>query len=324
MSTRVADIRDVVLTTLSVIASAALIPVLPFVGMPAAGLALAWLQYRVGRTAQIAVALVAAATATAAYYSVDHEVLVAVLVAPVLVAAGPLAVTLLRRVTALRAVAVLTAIVLAAMLAFEVAQAASDGLTLQGKLRRDAELSRRLVLELVRGRTAAEVQRFRVAAAEASRQTLRQWPSTIAFIAGLAALLDVVAVGWIARRAGARVASLPPLSRVDVSGHFIWPVIAGLAALAFATWSASPEGTVGTVGLNLLLLVRPVMFLQGAGAITALYERAGVGRFGRAVGFALLVGIEALAPVPTVSALGTADLFVNLRKLPRDGTLPPA
>jgi uncharacterized protein YybS (DUF2232 family) len=70
------------------------------------------------------------------------------------------------------------------------------------------------------------------------------------------------------------------------------------------------------------MIVRPLLFLQGAALFATLYRKAGAGRVNRAIGLALLLLTETF--VPSVSILGVVDLFANLRKLPRAGGGAPS
>jgi uncharacterized protein YybS (DUF2232 family) len=69
------------------------------------------------------------------------------------------------------------------------------------------------------------------------------------------------------------------------------------------------------------MMVRPILFLQGAAVFGALYRKAGAGRISRTIGIVLLVLTETF--VPSISILGAVDLFANLRKVPRAGASAP-
>jgi hypothetical protein len=63
--------------------------------------------------------------------------------------------------------------------------------------------------------------------------------------------------------------------------------------------------------------VRPLLFLQGVAVFASLYRRMGAGKIAKTVGLVLLTLTELLIPFPSVSVVGLADLFANLRRLPR-------
>jgi uncharacterized protein YybS (DUF2232 family) len=71
------------------------------------------------------------------------------------------------------------------------------------------------------------------------------------------------------------------------------------------------------VGENALRITQWVLFLQGIAVFAALYRKVGLGRLSRTFGFILLGVTEAF--VPLVSMTGLIDMWVNVRKLPRDG-----
>jgi uncharacterized protein YybS (DUF2232 family) len=157
-----------------------------------------------------------------------------------------------------------------------------------------------------------------VLADQVSQMWLMLWPVLYLYVAGLAAVLTVPVVSRLGRALGEPVSVLPPLTELDLSPHLVWPAIAGLALLAVAAASHQPTGWAQAAGLSLLFAVRPALFFQGLGDFAALYRKAGVGRVGRGFGFAFLAFSE--FAVPSVSIVGLADLFANLRKLPRGGS----
>ena len=153
---------------------------------------------------------------------------------------------------------------------------------------------------------------------QVSQMWLMLWPVLYLYVSGLAAVFSVPLVSRLGRALGEPVSAVPPLPELDLSIHAVWPTIAGLALLALAAYQRQPAGIAAAVGLNLLLLVRPVLFFQGIGNFAALYRKAGVGRVARGFGFAFLTLSE--FAIPSVSVVGLVDLFANLRKLPRQGT----
>jgi uncharacterized protein YybS (DUF2232 family) len=63
--------------------------------------------------------------------------------------------------------------------------------------------------------------------------------------------------------------------------------------------------------------MRWVLFAQGVAVFAGLYERVKVSKAGRAFGYATLAITEAFLPL--VSLTGLVDVWLNFRKLPRDG-----
>ena len=144
------------------------------------------------------------------------------------------------------------------------------------------------------------------------------WPALMVSMNGLAAILSVALVGRAGAMRGAAVRPLPPLAKLDLDPWLTVMPIAAIALLAASRLPVAQAGTAGTVGLNVLIVARWVFFLQGVAVFAGLYERAGFPRFTRAAGYALLGVTEAL--VPLVSLTGLADVWLNMRRLPRDGT----
>jgi hypothetical protein len=56
--------------------------------------------------------------------------------------------------------------------------------------------------------------------------------------------------------------------------------------------------------------------LQGIAVFAGVYQRVGLGRFSRSLGYMLLGVAEVLLPL--VSLTGLADVWVNFRRLPRE------
>ena len=78
--------------------------------------------------------------------------------------------------------------------------------------------------------------------------------------------------------------------------------------------------SVGVVGLNLVLCVRTLFFLQGISVAAGVLDRAGVGLGGRILALAALAALD--VPTFVLSFTGLLDFWVNIRRLPREGTAP--
>jgi hypothetical protein len=154
------------------------------------------------------------------------------------------------------------------------------------------------------------------------------WFTTYLLGAALGAMLSVYALAWTAKRAEVEVDGLPPLARLDLSFHLTWLVVVGLGLMAFARFQGSSADMIGVVGVNLMILARGALFIQGLAVFAGLYGKANFGRVGRTIGYVFLIITEVITPAPVpiglVSATGLVDLWVNIRKLPRQGTEPPA
>ena len=143
------------------------------------------------------------------------------------------------------------------------------------------------------------------------------WPSMMVALNGFASLASVAAIGAMARRAGVAVRQYPALPAVDLDPRAALLPITAIVLLAASRLQVGWAGTAETVGVNLLVVARWVFFLQGVAVFAGLYQRAGVSRPVRLLGFALLGVTEALLPL--VSLTGLADVWLNIRRLPRDG-----
>jgi uncharacterized protein YybS (DUF2232 family) len=318
VSTRPLNIRDAVVAGLACMAGAVLAADLPFVGLPLAGAALGWLAFRNGPV----VSSIAAVAATAITIPILGSAVPVVFIGPALLAAGPGSAWALSRWPATRVIAVLTVVLVAAALAFDATAAATQGSTFAAVRANEAKTLHELVIKSGAQSGQTDAATVGQLADQLSQAWLMLWPSMYLYVSGLAAVLAVPLVSRIGRAIGEPVSALPPLTEFDMSLHVVWPTIAGLALLAASAYLRQPNGWMQATGLNLLLLVRPLLFFQGLGDFAALYRKAGVGRFSRSFGFAFLALSE--FAVPSVSIVGLVDIFANLRKLPRGGTGAPA
>jgi len=139
------------------------------------------------------------------------------------------------------------------------------------------------------------------------------------FVTGLVTAIAVIyGVAWAAKRSG-RTVMVPPLARLDLSPHVLWPFVIGLFALAASYSPIAHAATWGTVGLNLVWCCGALFSLQGLGVSAGVLERTGVGPGVRILALAALAVIDAfLAGIP-LGFVGLVDFWVNFRRLPRDG-----
>jgi uncharacterized protein YybS (DUF2232 family) len=319
---RAVDIRDIVLVGLATVLAVVLTPSLTFVGVPIGALATGWLSYRYGPLFGAVAAVLATAAVTLAVASFAPEAISSALfTGPALLAAGPGAVWALRRWKTTSVIAALAAVLFVALVTVMTIQASALHTTITAQF---AQESQRSVNDFL---AAFSVQSDQAAAlrkdlaAQVDRYVML-WPSALFVTTAFVAAITVPAVSWLGRKAGEEVSVLPPLAELDLSFHLVWPAIVGLALLAADGFLKQSSSWMWVVGANLLIAVRPALFAQGLGSFAALYRRVGVGGFGRSVGF-LLLGISELA-VPSVSIVGLADMFFNLRKVPRGQSGAPA
>jgi len=318
MASRPVLAAELALVALTGVAGAVLAPQLPVVGLPLAASALGWLSYRFGYLPAALGALLVTGAATAIYGSLGA----AAIVGPAVLAAGPLTAWALTRWSGVRVASVLGIVLFALAMIPIAVEAYTAGVSVSGLI---GGVVKPIVDEAVESALVQQpgnVQQIKQVGETFVRYAEQLWPSSVLVWFGLPAAFVVPVVARAGAALGRAVNRPPVLPDLDLSIHLVWPVIAGLALLAAASFTGRPEGLLWAVGANLLLAVRPMLFLQGAADFAALYRKANVGRIGRAFGYALLAASEIV--VPSISVLGVVDLFANLRRLPRAGGPPPA
>lgn len=308
-----ADIRNAVAFTVATVAAAFVVPVVPFAGIPMAAFALGWLTYRFGIVPASALAVAAGVLPVVMVrQALGLSPLDAGFIVIALLASGPGAAWALRRYQAFNVVAVVSIVIGGA---FVVSPLGTE--VLEGSL----EMWRRLTEAIAASGSVADADAFRETASTLLRQMSATYPATSVYNMGLGVLLAVPLISRAAKSLGVQASRYPALEGSDLSFHLVWPTIAGFAMLAASAFFRQGEGLLWTVGTNVLMIVRPALFLQGLAVFASLYHRIGMSKPMRVIGYALLLLLEAI--VPSASALGLLDLFANLRKLPRDGNMAP-
>lgn len=143
------------------------------------------------------------------------------------------------------------------------------------------------------------------------------WPGVLIATCGVAGTMAVAGVGRVANRTGVTVHVLPPLAAVDLSPWLTLLPIVGLAAYAGSMLSTSFASTLEVVGINVLMVSWCVFFFQGLAVFAGLFDRVRLGRSGRLIGYAVVCVTELFLPI--VSLIGLGDIWLNLRRLPREG-----
>ena len=293
----------------------------PMVGLPIATGALVSLVLQRHTGLAVAAATVGGIAATALASLSVYTVFVPLMGVPVtarapyvhtawvtvsLLAAGALTPWLLRRITALQT----TAIIALTLSAIEVAALASlasgAGMGLTAYVTTGAQ-------EMVALVGMADVY------GEVFATT---WPALLVVMSMLAALFVVVVAGTSGSRLDPRIKAFPALADVDLDPRVALLAIVTVALLAVGRLTASSVPVIEQSGMNLLVIARMVFFLQGLAVFAGLYRRANVSRPVRVLGFALLGATEMM--IPAVSLTGLADIWLNLRRLSRDGATPAA
>ena len=313
MDPKAADNRNLIRLGVAAVAAGFIVPGMPwlYIGLPVAALALGWITYRNGWLTSSGLALLAALLVATVGPRLGLDRLDAVFVAVGLLAVGPATALAIRRFSP-------TTVVFALGLLLAVAFMGSPAGV---QTRADVMSAMRVFLAQgalnARGASPQQIKQL-------SDQLLQEialiWPAFVFYLMGLCALITVPLVSIVGRRLDVDVRRFTPLAELDASFHLVWPTIAGLALLAAGTFLQHGRGWMVAVGLNALLIVRPVLVAQGLGDFAALYRRLSLGRIARGIGYASLLLAESI--VPSTSVLGLVDLFFNLRRLPRVGVTP--
>lgn len=220
------------------------------------------------------------------------------LMGALLIVVGPLAAGLLRHRSAMETVVLLTVTMLAL-------QSAALSALAEGAGRRLGEY----VTAAVKGMTDTMG-----ASKEMVEALVTMWPGALVASTGIAALLVVVGVGWVGALHKASMQRLPALADLDLDPRATLVPITAIALLAVGQMQG--QGSWATVaGENVLVVATSLFFLQGMAVFAGLYRKANVPRLLRAFGYVLLVLTESVAPV--VSLIGLADVWLNIRRLPR-------
>ncbi len=302
--------RDLALLSFTCVAAAVVARALPPVGVPLAAFALVWTTLVWG--SGVALAFCVVATAAAAVLQPSS----AIFVLPAFVAAGPLGVRVARWRGPYAFILMLSAVVFAGSLAADVASFAAAGVPFAQGVRETVTVAADQVLAANPPTGTDDQIKAAKAALEAWKGFLiMTWPAGYMMIAIAAAYVAAIAGDRVAKRLGAEWRPMPQLKQVDLSVHIAWPVIGGLAALSVAALTHVSGGIAQAIGLNLLVVARLPLSLQGLGVFASLYDKLGVGKVGRAFGYVLLLLAEVF--MFAVSLVGLADLWVNFRRLDR-------
>jgi len=310
-----ADIRNAVLLSLATVAASVLMlnANSSIVAIPLVAFALGWLTYRFGTAPAAILALLAGALVALLGPSLlGTQVLDGVYVAIALLAVGPMSAMLLKRYPAVN-VAVGVALVATAAFLLSPLGAETYASTMA--------LLPRMVTALTSGGSVTDTATLKVTTDALISQIAMTWPASAFYTLGAGVVIGVSLTGRAGRMLGQQVNRYGVLADIDVSFHVVWPTIAGLALAAAGIMFTSLPTVIAVVGTNMLLCVRPLLFLQGVAVFSALYRKMGAGRIARTIGLVLLCLTELL--VPSVSILGVVDLFMDLRKVRRGRDVAP-
>jgi len=315
MSQVAVDMRNVALLTVAALFGAFLLAALPLVGVPLEAAALAMLAYRFReRTAWVAVLLAIALVALVSWPTA------LVVVAPILIVAGPLSSRALTMRPALVVAAAIGTVVLAVTAASLALEAAATGKSLIAYL--DGEITAALDA-LVKG-AAAGGNATGLDPVQLRSQMLMLLPGWFIVVSALCGVFGTASIAWAGLRAGVATHRLTRLAELQVSTYALVPIIAGLLGLALGRFTAGTAGVVMTViGGNLLVIGIPLLTAQGLGILLFWLDRLSMPRWSRVAATVGALVIEPILPIMTLA--GLMDTWLNFRRLPRDpGTEPSA
>jgi len=288
----------------------------PVIGLPIASIGLASLVYARKTLAATATVVVGTVLTTGLARTTLYVVVFPLVGVPItarapyvfaalvlasLLVAGPLAASLMRRRTGLQTVVVVAGLLSGAQVAALAAFGAGAGMG---------------VGEYIAAVVDGLVTRLGLAG-EMAESVLAMWPGAMVSINAASAVLVVVCIGAVAAKRGVAVRGIPALAAVDLDPRLVIMPIAAIGLIALGRLPLDAARSLGNVGMNLLVVARWVFFIQGIAVFAGLYERAKFARPVRAFGFALLGVVEAL--IPAVSLMGLVDIWLNVRRLPREG-----
>lgn len=306
---------SLVLVTLAGAALALLLH--PAMGLPIAGAALAGLTLSRRHAAAVSAIIVGSALATVLAAQTMYTVGVpltgvevpdwapfafAAMMGASFAVVGPVAAQLLQRRPALETVFTLTVLLSGAQLVTLAVFAASVGQSLGAYV---SAATASLATQAGMGTELAEV-------------LTAVWPGALITTTGFTGLFTVLAVGLAGARQGRPLNRIPALPTLDLDPRTVLLPIAAIALLAAGRLSGSQP--VASIGENVLIVARWVFFLQGISVFAGLYQKVKVSGPLRVVGFVCLGVTEAFAPL--VSLTGLADVWINIRRLPREGAVP--
>lgn len=327
-----AEARDYAFVTAACLAGGLLVPQFAVLGVPLCAFGLAWLAYRFGIASSIGAAVFTTAVVAAALAVrvpgsplPPQSFAVTVLsIAPALLAAGPMAAVMLRTRAGLRVTAIIAGASFAGTIAAAALDAALSGTDLVGVTQRLVQTMTDAV-KTTQGQAGGAVLQQQL---DLVRAIAMAWPALELLGAIAAGAVSVAAVSWVAKRLGVHVKRLPPLERLDLDWNLSWVAVAGFGLLAWASYARQPDGVVAFLGWNVMVIARGLLFVQGLAVFAGLYRKARLGPLGRVLGYAFLVLAEIVIPPPVpiglVSVTGLADLWINIRRLPRKGSEGPA
>jgi hypothetical protein len=111
-----------------------------------------------------------------------------------------------------------------------------------------------------------------------------------------------------------------PLPAIDLPYHVVWPLALGFGLSAWALYADAEASIPAALGYSLLLVGTAFVATQGLAVAEATMRRFRMGIVLRLLAYGLLFWLGGLLPL--LAIVGTADLWINFRKLPRGTDRP--
>lgn len=140
------------------------------------------------------------------------------------------------------------------------------------------------------------------------------WPSLYVVQGAAMAAVAFTAVRFVARESVMGRSVVP--DAWDLSPHALWPLVLGLVATAVSYLRFDGSDVLRVVGSNLMVAARVILSVQGFAVLSHLLTGRDTGRFTRALATVGALVFESVFWF--LSAVGLADFWLNLRKLPRE------
>lgn len=306
MTSRPSAIRFPVVPIVVCLAGVVVATGMPYVGLPLCAAALAAMAFD-GRALTAVLTASAAAGAVSFVGGIPAAIAVTPALAAILVAASSL-----RERPAVRTTAVLALVLTVGFVAADVFTARMKGMAFTAFIN-DSTAEAAAAASMLAGSEAIAEQVSALAEFLA-----RTWPADYAVTGIISAVGIVTAIGWASRRTGASIQRLPRLDSFDLSP---WVLVAPTAALVLlALGRMNTPAIVTTLGLNLLLIVRPLFVWQGLAVTADWVRRKNMAPLGQVLVYAV-VGLAEILFLG-LAMIGLIDLRANLRKIARSDEAP--
>lgn len=206
-----------------------------------------------------------------------------------------------------KAIAISWAVMFISVATAMVAEAATQGITLNAMVNEYIALEINQLRELYSQSAdlpAEQKEQLLAVLAELGKTMSIIWPAVVAFLAGLLLLIQVFLL-WLLP---ATKDLLPGPVFIDwkVPDYLVWPMITAGFAAFFTT------ATFQAIAINLLIIMFPLYYLQGLAIVTYYFQQRGTSLWLRAISYFLLALFN---PLPFfLAGVGLFDLWGNFRK----------